>query len=308
MKGKRIIITGGAGYLGRFLVRQFHSDNDIIVFSRDELKHWELQQEFPQVKCILGDVRDFHALRHASRGCNVGLFCASLKHVTQVNENVDEALRTNIIGARNSRRVAEDAGFESACMVSTDKSRLPVTIYGATKFIAGESFIWDAERNRNLRLSTLICGNIANSTGSVIPRMWKAIEKGIELPLYGEDMTRFYITGEEVAGLFDHILTWNGYNILPKMRSFRVKDLFDIFADRFDLKYASQKADWVERDYEILVSEEDAFRTIDCREFYAMHYAKSDKAHLTKAITSRDDVMTREELEERLSQSKYFMP
>ena len=176
MKNKNIFITGGAGYLGRNIVKRYYENNSITVYSRDEAKHYYLKKQFPNIRCVVGDIRNYDLLKRASVGCNIGIFAASLKQIGAVDQNVEEAKKVIVDGALNSRRIAEENNFEAACFISSDKSRAATTLYGAMKFVAGESFIVNSD-NTNTRLSSAIYGNVLNSTGSIIPLMWDAIKR-----------------------------------------------------------------------------------------------------------------------------------
>jgi UDP-glucose 4-epimerase len=218
IKDKKIFITGGAGYLGENLVKRYYDDNQITVYSRDEAKHYYLKKRYPNVKCVVGDVRNFDLLKRSAAGHHIGIFAASLKQIEAVDQNVEESLEIIVRGAINSRRVAEECGFESACFISSDKSRAATTLYGAMKFVAGESFIVNAEKS-NPRLSCAVYGNVMNSTGSIIPLIWDSINKGYELTLYSPDMTRFMIDIEEAMDLIEHSLQVSGFNIIPNLKS-----------------------------------------------------------------------------------------
>ena len=146
--------------------------------------------------------RNFDLLKRASKGHTIGIFAASLKQIEAVDQNVEEGVRVLIDGAINSRRAAEENNFKSACFISSDKSRAATTLYGSMKFIAGESFIVNAEKS-NVKLSSAIYGNVLNSTGSIIPLIWDSIDKGYTLTLYSEEMTRFMIDIEDAMDLIE---------------------------------------------------------------------------------------------------------
>ena len=215
-------------------------------------------KQFPNINCFIGDVRNFNLLTKSSFGHDIGIFAASLKQIEAVDQNVEEGLRVIVDGAINSRRAAEENNFEAACFISSDKSRAATTLYGSMKFVAGEAFIVNAEKS-NVRLSTAIYGNVLNSTGSIIPLMWDAITKNYNLTLYSEEMTRFMIDIESAMDLIEQGLKISGYNIIPYLKSFKVKDLFEIYCDNFNLKYNIGKPRISEKLHEMMFSKEEFF-------------------------------------------------
>jgi UDP-glucose 4-epimerase len=308
MIGKKIFITGGAGYLGWNLVKRYYKDNEITVYSRDEAKHYYLKKRYPNVKCIVGDVRNFDLLKRSASGHDIGIFAASLKQIEAVDQNVEEALEIIVKGAINSRRVSEECGFEAACFISSDKSRAATTLYGSMKFVAGESFIVNAEESKT-RLSCAVYGNVMNSTGSIIPLIWDSIENSYDLVLYSEQMTRFMIDIEEAIDLVEKGLEVNGYNVIPNLKAFRVKDLFEIYANKFGLKYRIGEPRISEKLHEMMISEEESPRTrYDANnDTYYMHYKTVSNGYPgIKQLTSDIVAVDKQELELILTQHNYF--
>lgn len=304
---EKIFITGGAGYLGRYLVEHYYNDNEITIFSRDEAKHFYLKKKFPKINCIIGDIRNFDLLKRASKGHTIGIFAASLKQIEAVDQNAEEAVRVLIDGAINSRRAAEENNFKSACFISSDKSRAATTLYGSMKFIAGESFIVNAEKS-NVKLSSAIYGNVLNSTGSIIPLIWDSIGKGYTLTLYSEEMTRFMIDIKQAVNLVTLALRTTGHNVIPNLKSFKVKDLFEIYADKFGLKYTLGNPRISEKLHEMMVAKEEAPRTHynpETDTFY-MHYKNITKSPIKDEMTSDKATVSKEALLKTLEKYDYF--
>lgn len=308
MINKKIFITGGAGYLGRNIIKRYYDNNEITIYSRDEAKHYYLKKEFPNIKCVIGDVRNYELLKKSSLNHNIGIFAASLKQIEAVDQNVEESVRVIIDGALNSRRVSEENNFESACFISSDKSRGATTLYGAMKFVAGESFIVDSEKS-NVKLSTAIYGNVLNSTGSIIPLIWDAINKNYSLKLYSTEMTRFMIDIEEAINLIECGLKVTGYNVIPNIKSFKVKDLFDIYRENFNLNYSIGLPRISEKLHEMMVSNEEVPRTIynEIDDVYYMHYKNTTNVKFDwDEYTSDKTLVSKKELELILKKYNYF--
>ena len=309
MKNEKIFITGGAGFLGRNLIERLHTDNEITVYSRDEAKHYYMKKDYPSVKFVVGDIRNKDLLIRKSKGHTVGIFAASLKQIEACNDNYEEAAKTIIDGGFNSRLAAEENNFKSACFISTDKSRAATTLYGAMKYVAGEGFIVG---DSNCKLTTAIYGNVTNSTGSIIPLIWNFIKKDETLSLYGVEMTRFLLDVEEAIDLIMKSPFYEGCNIIPMAKSFKVKDLFDIYRKKFGLKYVITEPRTGEKIHEIMASSEEVRRMELVRRdnIYLLHPQKdiNKVSFENNEYSSKDHCLTRSQLYDYLESKNFYQP
>ncbi len=309
LSDEKIFITGGAGYLGSNLVRRFYNDNQITVFSRDEAKHYYLKKQFPKIKCVIGDIRNFPLLKEASAGHTIGIFAASLKQIEAVDENVEESLQVIVHGAINSRRAAVENGLKAATFISTDKSRGATTIYGAMKYVAGEAFVINADTVPT-RLTSVIYGNVLNSTGSVIPLIWDSIKKNYPLKLYGEEMTRFMIDIEEAMDCVEYALKRDGFNIIPNLKSFKIKDLFEIYAEEYGMKWTLGSPRISEKYHEQMISPYERERVTYDKEhdMFLLHnkHVYNENVLSKSGLTSEECVVTKDELKTLLKKNNYF--
>ena len=306
---KKIFITGGAGFLGKNLIKRYYNDNEITIYSRDETKHYYVKKQFPKINCIIGDIYDYDNLKRSSKNHDIGIFTASLKQIEAVDQNYEIANRTIINGAINSRRITEENNFDSACFISSDKSRAATTLYGAMKFVAGESFIVNSDESKS-KLSTAIYGNVLNSTGSIIPLIWDSINNNYVLKLYSKEMTRFMLSIDEAVDIVEESLKYTGYNIIPIIKSFNIKDLFDIYSERYGLKYIVTEPRISEKIHEIMVSNEEVPRIKKVGDYYHMHYKKifNEVNFDNNEYSSKNCVMTKDELSKKLQKYNYFKP
>lgn len=238
--GKSILITGGTGSFGRQYVKtllQRHRPRRIIVFSRDELKQFEMQQVFnsPVMRYFIGDVRDGARLVQAMRGVDYVIHAAALKQVPAAEYNPMECIKTNIHGAENVIKAALENNVEKVIALSTDKAANPINLYGATKLCSDKLFV--AANNMTggarTRFSVVRYGNVVGSRGSVVPFFKQLLANGAKsLPITHPEMTRFWITLQQGVDfvLKNFTRMYGGEIFIPKIPSMRILDLVESLA------------------------------------------------------------------------------
>lgn len=269
---KVILVTGGTGSFGQQFVRtllQNASPAKLIVFSRDELKQFEMRQSFPETEypCLrffLGDVRDRERLYRAVDGVDIVVHAAALKQVPAAEYNPSEAVKTNVLGTMNVIDAAIDRNVKKVIALSTDKAANPINLYGATKLCADKLII--AANNysgyHGTRFSIVRYGNVAGSRGSVIPFFLKARSSGI-LPITDIRMTRFWITvgkGAEFVIQCLHRMT-GGEIFVPKIPSMKMMDLAKAIAPECEIKIIGIRPG--EKLHEVMITEDDSIYTLE---------------------------------------------
>jgi FlaA1/EpsC-like NDP-sugar epimerase len=238
---KVVLITGGTGYLGRALTKEIlkYNPKSIRILSRDEVKHHQMQEMFnydDHLRHFIGDVRDYERLKKATKGVDIVIHAAALKRIDMIEYNVEEAIKTNIIGSVNVVNACLQNDVEIAIMVSTDKACAPVNTYGATKFVAERIFI-ESNFSKGKAKTKFICvryGNVLESTGSVIPFFEEKIKAGCKIPLTDDRMTRFIISPvDAVYHIFKAIKYGIGGEVfVPILPAFKITDLIDILKEK----------------------------------------------------------------------------
>lgn len=273
--GKVILVTGGTGSFGRkFVQKMLELDvRKIIVFSRDELKQYEMRQDFtdPRMRFFIGDVRDAQRLNRAFDGVDIVIHAAALKHVLACEYNPIEAVRTNILGAQNVIEAAINRGVKRVIALSTDKAANPINLYGATKlasdklFVAANAYVGD----KPTRFSVVRYGNVAGSRGSVIPFFQKIRSTG-KLPVTDERMTRFWITLDQgVQFVRDCLKRMKGGEIfVPKIPSVKIVDLAHAIAPECQIEYVGIRPG--EKLHEAMITEDDARKTVEFDHYYVI--------------------------------------
>ncbi|TGM20837.1 UDP-N-acetylglucosamine 4,6-dehydratase (inverting) [Leptospira meyeri] len=280
MSVKSILVTGGTGSFGkRFITRLIQTYPDVkrvVVFSRDELKQYEMSLEFPsdeypQIRFFIGDVRDKSRLLYALEGIDTVIHAAALKQVPAAEYNPFEAIKTNVLGAQNLIEASIERGVKNVIALSTDKAAAPINLYGATKLCSDKLFIAANlyKGNHDIKFSVVRYGNVMGSRGSVIPFFQKHKEKGF-LPITHPDMTRFNITLDEGVDLVFYAMEnmWGGEIFVPKIPSYRILDVAEAIAPGIEKRIVGIRPG--EKLHEEMITETDALSTLEFDKYFVI--------------------------------------
>lgn len=280
LSDKSILVTGGTGSFGKAFVKtvlqRYPAIKRLVVFSRDELKQFEMAQHFPgnQYKAIryfIGDIRDESRLRRALEGINIVIHAAALKQVPTAEYNPFECIKTNVLGAQNLIEACLDTGVQRVIALSTDKAAAPINLYGATKLCSDKLFI--AANNivgsRDLRFSVVRYGNVMGSRGSVIPFFLEMKKSGV-LPITDPAMTRFNISLQEGVDMVLWSLenAWGGEVLVPKIPSYRITDVAEAIGPECEHRVIGVRAG--EKIHEEMITSSDSLNTVDMGKYYAI--------------------------------------
>ena len=276
LKNKSVLVTGGTGSFGKSFVKRLLQDDvvkKIIVFSRDELKQFEMQSDLdsPKMRYFLGDVRDFSRLKQATDGVDVIVHAAAIKQIPAAEYNPMEAIKTNIIGAENIVNVAIQNGISRVIALSTDKAANPANLYGATKLCSDKLMIAGnvlAGRHPT-RFAVVRYGNVLGSRGSVIPFFKEQKVKGT-IPITDVEMTRFWLTLDEGVDFVINSLSrmQGGEIFVPKIPSFKVTDVAKVVAPNVPTKIIGIRPG--EKLHEVMITEDDSAFTREFEDYYAI--------------------------------------
>jgi UDP-N-acetylglucosamine 4,6-dehydratase (inverting) len=282
-----ILVTGGTGSFGGEFVPatlKKYNPKKIIIYSRDEMKQWEMKIRLggdPRLHFVVGDVRDRGALRRALKGVDYVVHAAALKIVPTAEYNPFECIKTNIFGAMNLVEACHDIGVKRVVALSTDKASNPVNLYGATKLASDKLFVSanSHSTSTNTNFSVVRYGNVMGSRGSIIP-FFMSIKTGSPFPITDPRMTRFMITLEQGVGLVWHALedSIGGEIYVKKIPSMRVLDIAKAINDKFEVEVIGIRPG--EKLHEQMIGPEDAYHTYEYPDHYkilpALHGWSSD--------------------------------
>ena len=276
--GKSILITGGTGSFGRRFVARLLADykpRKVAVYSRDELKQFEMQQEFnaPAMRYFLGDVRDGPRLVQAMQGMDYVVHAAALKQVPAAEYNPMECIKTNIHGAENVIHAAMACEVEKVIALSTDKAANPINLYGATKLVSDKLFVAanNTAGGHRTRFSVVRYGNVVGSRGSVVPFFRNLLAQGAKtLPVTDPRMTRFWITLEQgVAFVIRDFERMHGGEIfVPRIPSMRITDLVEAMAPGMPIDVVGIRPG--EKLHEIMCPTDDSHLTLEFADHFVI--------------------------------------
>ena len=280
IENSKILITGGTGSFGRsfvnYIVHNYPTIRRLVVFSRDELKQYEMQQlypekKFPQLRFFLGDIRDQNRLKTALNDIDIVIHAAALKHVPAGEYNPIEFIKTNVIGSENLAIACLNANVKKVVALSTDKACSPINLYGASKLCADKLFVAsnNIKGSREIKFSVVRYGNVMGSRGSVVPFFIKKAKTGI-LPITDKNMTRFNITLDQGVDMVLYALkNANGGEIfVPKIPSYRITDLANAISEKCEQKIVGVRPG--EKIHEEMITSSDSYNTFDIGKFYVI--------------------------------------
>lgn len=278
MKDKSVLVTGGTGSFGRAFAKTALAQGvrRLVIYSRDELKQFEMAQELPHegpLRYFIGDIRDQDRLRRALEGIDIVVHAAALKQVPTAEYNPFECIKTNVIGAQNLIEACLDSGVKRVVALSTDKAAAPVNLYGATKlcsdklFTAANNFVG----SRDLKFSVVRYGNVMGSRGSVVPFFREKRKTGV-LPITDPRMTRFSITLDQGV----EMVLWalenaeGGEIFVPRLPSYRIMDLAEAIGPECDIQIVGIRPG--EKLHEEMITASD--NVVDLGKYYAIGKGK----------------------------------
>jgi UDP-N-acetylglucosamine 4,6-dehydratase (inverting) len=277
---KSILITGGTGSFGKAFVKEVISKwpniKRLIIFSRDEQKQFQMEQEypkskFPMMRFFIGDVRDLSRLKLALKDVDYVIHAAAMKHVPIAEYNPFECIKTNILGAQNLIDACLETNVKSLVALSTDKAAAPINLYGATKLASDKLFIAanNIKGGQDIKFSVVRYGNVMGSNGSVIPFFINKRKDGM-LPITDKCMTRFNISLQDGVKMVLHALefSWGGELYVPKIPSYKILDVANAIAPSCKINVVGIRPG--EKIHEEMITSSDSFSTYDLGKYYVI--------------------------------------
>ncbi|HIE46163.1 MAG TPA: UDP-N-acetylglucosamine 4,6-dehydratase (inverting) [Flavobacteriaceae bacterium] len=280
LNNKSILITGGTGSFGKMFTKiilsKYPDVKRLVIFSRDEQKHFQMGMEFPEskhpaIRYFIGDVRDRKRLLRAFEGIDIVIHAAAMKHVHLAEYNPMECIKTNVLGAENVIQAALEAGIKNVIALSTDKAAAPINLYGATKLTSDKLFIAanNIKGKRDIKFSVVRYGNVMGSNGSVIPFFINKRKEGV-LPITDKRMTRFNISLEDGCSMVFYAMehAFGGEIFVPKIPSYNIVDVATAICPKCEQKEIGIRPG--EKIHEEMITSSDSFTTYDIGKYYAI--------------------------------------
>lgn len=280
LSDKSLLITGGTGSFGKAFVKtvllRYPDIKRLVVYSRGELKQFEMAQQFPDskykgIRYFIGDVRDQDRLRRAMEGIDLVVHAAALKQVPAAEYNPFECIKTNVLGAQNVIESCLDTGVQRVVALSTDKAAAPINLYGATKLCSDKLFVAanNIKGHRDIRFSVVRYGNVMGSRGSVIPFFLEKRSSGV-LPITDRAMTRFNISLQEGVDMVLWSLenAWGGEVLVPKIPSYRIRDVANAVGPECEHPVVGVRPG--EKIHEEMITASDSWNTVNMGKYYAI--------------------------------------
>jgi len=279
LTNKSIFITGGTGSFGKKFIETIlkkYKPKKVIVYSRDELKQYEMQQKWPDndktpMRYFIGDVRDYSRLKMAMTDVDIVIHAAALKHVPAAEYNPFEVVKTNVIGGQNVIDAAFSNNVKKVVVLSTDKAAAPINLYGATKLTSDKLFVAanNYKGTNDIKFSVVRYGNVMGSRGSVIPFFQRQKQKG-SLSITDERMTRFNITLQQGVNFVLKCLDsmWGGELFVPKIPSYRIIDVAKAIAPKAKYEFIGIRPG--EKLHEEMITKTDSFNSVEFSDYYVV--------------------------------------
>lgn len=297
IKNKKILVTGGTGSLGKALVSFLATDNEVVVYSRNEERQYEIKKELnnERIDFRIGDIRDTDTLKYALRGCHIAVHAAAMKDLIMIEDQPTQGCLNNIEGSKSFiKAVIETPGVEMAIGISTDKAATPTNVYGMTKYIMEKLFV-EADRNSDKTFACTRFGNIIDSNGSLIT-FWKN-HPDTDVKLHDDRMRRFFFKLKDAVATVIHAIenAKGGETFIPKMKQASILNILKtIFKrEKFEIIGASPG----EKIHEDLIGEAEKIFTFEDDAFYTIKPGRLNQNPPKAFSTETADEFSQEELE-----------
>lgn len=282
MKNKKILIIGGSGSLGKTLIKKYINDNLIFNMSRDENKHWSLELEFNKhenLKNLIGDISQYEKLEEyiLTYKPNIIIVASAMKHIDRCELDTFSSFKNNTEGMLNLQKFINKYNdnliyLESICFVSTDKACNPISTYGICKAFS-EKILQNIAynlRERNIKCVNIRYGNVLDSRGSIIPILKERIKNNQDIYLTNEKMTRFIMSLNQSVELIEHAIKFgkNGETVIYNVPSMLIKDLIELFCEKYNKDYKLSQIRFIEKLHEELINETQSMYTYKNKNFY----------------------------------------